>query len=223
MSSLCKRLSSSVVKKQLMAITGLLLCGFLVSHLIGNCLIYLGAEAFNSYAHALITNPLIYIAEAGLLAIFLTHIGLAIRLTIENKKARPVSYYMKTPTGRGATFASATMPYTGMTILVFLVFHILHFKFGPVYTASYNGVEMRDLYKLLIEYFQNPFAVAWYVIAMLALGLHVSHGFASAFQSIGFNHPKYNCALKCLSKLYAVVITLGFAALPIYCFLQGGN
>lgn len=215
--------TSSVMKKQAMGVTGLLLCGFLVSHLAGNCLIYFGPEAFNTYAHKLVTNPLIYIAEAILALIFLSHIALAARLTIENKMARPTSYYMRQATGRGSTLASSTMPITGIIILIFLVLHIIQFKFGAYYEATYDGVVMRDLYRLLIEYFSSPLAVAWYIFCMLALGLHVSHGFWSAFQSIGFNHPKYTPVLKLLAKLYALVITVGFSALPIYCYMQGGK
>ena len=218
-----KRVTSSIVKKQLMGVTGLLLCGFLLGHLAGNLLILVGPEAFNRYAHALITNPFIYVAEAGLAAIFLAHIGLAIRLTIENKIARGQGYYMKQATGSGATFASSTMPITGMIILLFLVFHIWHFKFGPYYTATYGGVEMRDLYKLLVEYFSNPLAVIWYLFCMVALGIHVSHGLWSATQSIGFNHPKYTPVIRIASKLYAVAMTVGFGLLPIYCYLQGGK
>lgn len=219
-----KTVQSSVMKKQIMGITGLLLCGFLVTHLLGNMLMFVDdGKAFNMYAHALITNPLIYVAEAILAAIFLSHIGLGIRLTMENKSARPEGYYMKQPTGRGETFASSTMPYTGLLILVFLVLHIIQFKFGPVYLVTYDGLEVRDLYRLLIEYFQSPIAVAWYIFCMIGLGIHLSHGFWSAFQSIGFNHPKYNCLLKMSAKLYALAITVGFSSLPIYCFMQGGN
>ncbi|EQC43894.1 succinate dehydrogenase cytochrome b subunit [Bacteriovorax sp. Seq25_V] len=214
-------LNSSVMKKQVMGITGLMLCGFLLSHLAGNCLIYVGSDAFNKYAHALITNPLIYVAEFILASIFLTHIGLALKLTIENKAARPQNYYIKQKTGRGATFASSTMPYTGIIILAFLVFHLINFKFGPVYTATVGGVEMRDLYKTVVEYFISPVNVAWYIFCMIALGIHVSHGFWSAFQSIGFNHPKYNCLIKCASKAFGVLVTLGYSALPIFCHLQG--
>jgi succinate dehydrogenase / fumarate reductase, cytochrome b subunit len=217
-----KHLSSSVVKKQIMGVTGLLLCGFLISHLIGNCLIYVSPQAFNTYAHALITNPLIYVAEVILASIFLTHIFLAFKLTLENKQARPEKYFIRQKTGRGATFASSTMPYTGVITLIFLVIHIMNFKFGAVYTATYDGVEMRDLAKLMFEYFSSPLNVGWYIFAMISLGIHVSHGFWSAFQSIGFNHPKYNCLIKGISTLYAVVITLGFSALPIYCYTQGG-
>jgi len=217
-----KHLSSSVVKKQIMGVTGLLLCGFLLSHLIGNCLIYVGPKAFNSYAHALITNPLIYVAEAVLAIIFLTHVGIAMRLTLENSQARPEKYFIRQKSGHGATFASSTMPYTGIIILIFLVLHIINFKFGPVYMATYDGVDMRDLHKLMIEYFANPLNVAWYIFAVIAVGIHVSHGFWSAFQSIGFSHPKYNGLLQGLSKAYALLITVGFSALPIWCFMQGG-
>jgi succinate dehydrogenase / fumarate reductase cytochrome b subunit len=216
-------LTSSVMKKQAMGVSGLMLCGFLVTHLAGNCLIYVGPEAFNTYAHKLVTNPAIYLAEAVLALIFLTHIGLAAKLTIENKIARPTNYYMRQATGRGSTLASSTMPITGLIILIFLVLHIIQFKFGPYYEATYDGVVMRDLYRLLIEYFSSPIAVAWYIFCMLALGLHVSHGFWSAFQSIGFNHPKYTPLLQLLSKLYAVAMTVGFSALPIYCYLQGAK
>ncbi|WP_127717399.1 succinate dehydrogenase cytochrome b subunit [Halobacteriovorax sp. HLS] len=222
-SSMLKYATSSVVKKQVMALTGLLLCGFLLTHLAGNCLMYVGPEAFNRYAHALITNPAIYLAEAILAAIFLTHIGLAAKLTIENRNARPQKYFVKQNTGRGATFASSTMPYTGLIILIFLIKHLIDFKFGPLHVVTYGGVEMRDIYKTVVDYFASPVSVIWYVFCMVALGIHVSHGFWSAFQSFGFWHPKYTCLLRCVSKIFAVIVTVGYSALPIYCYLQGGN
>lgn len=216
-------LSSSVIKKQIMAVTGLLLCGFLISHLLGNCLIYVGPEAFNTYAHTLITNPLIYVAEAGLAAIFFTHLFMAFRLTLENRAARPVKYYGKTNSENGATFASSTMVYTGFITLVFLVLHIIYIKYGAHYNVTYGETTMRDLYRLLLEEFSSPVTVIWYVFAVCSLGLHVSHGFWSAFQSIGFNHPKYNCTLRLASKAFGVLVAVGYSALPIYCFFQGGN
>lgn len=214
-------LSSSVMKKQIMGITGLMLCGFLITHLAGNFLIFVGPDAFNKYAYTLTSNPLIYVAEFILAAIFLTHLGLAIKLTMENKAARPQNYYIKQKTGRGATFASSTMPYTGLLILVFLVSHLLHFKFGPMHSAVVGGIEMRDIYKTVVDYFISPLNVAWYIFCMIALGIHVSHGFWSAFQSIGFNHPKYNCLVKFASKAFGVLVTIGYSALPIFCHLQG--
>jgi succinate dehydrogenase / fumarate reductase cytochrome b subunit len=222
----CKCMSffnSSVGKKQVLALTGLALCGFLVTHLAGNLLILCSAESFNTYAHKLITNPLLIPAEIVLASLFLSHIGLAIKLTVENKAARPVGYYVKTRSGRGATFASSTMPVTGMIVLVFMILHLIHFKFGPEYFATYNGIEMRDFHKLIMETFSKPGYVAWYVFAQICLGIHVSHGFSSAFQSLGINHPKYTPSLNCISKLYALAITVGFCLIPIWCYLKGGN
>lgn len=216
-------LGASVVKKQLMGLTGLLLCGFLVGHLTGNFLIFIGPEAFNTYGHLLITNPLIYVAEAGLGILFLAHIAMAVRLIIENNKARPVKYYMKQPTGRGATFASSTMPYTGALTFVFLVLHIIQFKYGPYYTIVHSGTEMRDLYRLVVEYYQSPVAVLWYVACMISLGIHVKHGFWSAFQSLGLHHVSYTPLLQKLSIGFAVFVAGGFASLPIYCYFMGGN
>lgn len=221
--SLVARCSTSVVKKVAMGITGLLLCGFLVSHLLGNFLIFVGADAFNLYAHTLTSNPLIYGAEAVLLLIFLVHLFMAIRLVIENKLARPTPYYVKKPTGRGATFASSTMPITGVIILVFLVLHLIQFKYGTYYESNVAGTVMRDLYKTVIEFFKQPLNVVWYVVAMAALSVHVSHGFWSAFQSIGFSHPKYTPCVNRFAKVFAVVVFLGYSALPIFCFLQGGQ
>jgi succinate dehydrogenase / fumarate reductase cytochrome b subunit len=221
MTWLCRFLNSSIMKKQLMALTGLLLIGFCLSHLLGNVLIVVSADAFNIYAHTLTSNPLIYVAEAGLAALFLAHLAIAIRLTVENKKARGSAYEMKTNSGQGSTFASSTMIYTGAIILVFLVLHILQFKFGPVYMTQIDGVEMRDLHKTVMEYFQGHLNTLWYVVAMICLGIHLSHGFSSAFQSLGLNHKKYNCALKCGGKLLAGFLAAGFSFLAIWAHVKG--
>ena len=114
--------AASIGKKQLMALTGFGLIGFTVTHLLGNFLILAGPDAFNLYAHTLVSNPLIYVAEAGLLGMFLGHIGLAVVLKLQNMSARPQAYHVKVKTGRGETFASSTMPYTGLIILIFLIF-----------------------------------------------------------------------------------------------------
>lgn len=220
---LCRFAQSSVIKKQVMAVTGLLLMGFLVSHMIGNYLLVVGPEAFNIYAHTLTSNPLIYVAEAGLAAIFFTHLAIATRLTLENKKARPVGYYMKENTGRGGTFASGTMIYTGMIIFIFMILHLLHFKFGSQYFVTYDGLEVRDLYKTVIEYFANPLHVGWYIIAMIATGVHLTHGFSSVFQSLGFFHKKYNCWIGLKGKIFAALISVGFSFLAVYCYFQGGQ
>ena len=216
-------LHTSVGKKQIMGVTGLLLCGFLFTHFLGNLTMFVGPDAFNKYSHALTSNPLIYLAEAGLALLFLSHIVMALKLTIENKAARPVQYYMRETSGRGSTFASSTMPYTGAVALIFLVIHILGLKFGTHYTTTVGGVEMRDIYKTTVEYFADPLHVLGYVVAVVALGIHVSHGFWSAFQSLGLNHPKYMPKIQIISKLFGLLVAVGFSSFPIFCYLQGGK
>jgi len=220
---MCRRFSASIIKKQVVAITGLFFVLFLAGHLAGNLLILVSPEAFNKYAHALVSNPAIYAIEAVMMILFLIHVGLALKLTRENRKARGQRYYLKTNTGRGSTFMSDTMPYTGILIFIFLVLHILKLKFGTHYDVTYDGMVIRDLYKTVIEYFRSPLNVAFYEAAMLVVGIHVSHGLWSSFQTFGINHPRYNDCLRKFSVIYAVVIAGGFMVLPIYCYLQGAN
>ena len=212
--------TSSIGKKQIMALTGFGLVGFTASHLLGTLLILLGPDAFNKYAYTLTSNPLIYVAEAGLLGMFLLHLFLAVVLKLENIAARPQNYYVKVKTGRGETFASSTMPYTGIILLIFVVIHLLNFKFGSNYPTTVDGVEMRDLYRTVVEYFANPLYVAWYVVAMIALGLHTSHGFQSVFQTWGFNHPKYTPVIQTASLAYGLFVGAGFSILAIFCHFQ---
>jgi succinate dehydrogenase / fumarate reductase cytochrome b subunit len=213
---------SSIGRKHLVAITGLLLCGFLLGHLSGNFLLLVGPDAFNFYAHKLVSlGGLLFIIEAGLAGVFLLHLYLAIRLNIENKKARGSKYMMKVRTGRGTTFMSATMPYTGLVLLAFIILHLQSLKFGTYYTTVVDGVEMRDLYRTTLEYFSHPLNTAWYVFAMICAGLHTAHGFSSAFQSLGLNHPKYYSKVKLVGYLYALVIGGGFALISIWAYMKG--
>lgn len=212
---------SSIGRKQLVAITGLLLCGFLVSHLSGNLLLLVSSDAFNLYAHKLASlGSLLYVIEGALTVIFAIHLGLAIKLTFENMKSRG-KYQMKTRTGRGTTIMSQTMPYTGLVLLVFIILHLKNLKFGSYYETTIDGVVMRDLTKTTMEYFSSVGAVIWYVVAMTCAALHTAHGFASAFQSMGWNHGKYFKNVKRLGYLYAIVIAGGFALLSIWCHLKG--
>jgi succinate dehydrogenase / fumarate reductase cytochrome b subunit len=211
---------SSIGRKQLVAITGLLLCGFLVTHLSGNFILLMGSDAFNLYGHKLASlGPLLYVAEVGLVAIFLLHLGLAIKLNLENMKSRG-KYSVKTKTGRGTTFMSQTMPYTGLVLLAFLISHLLNLKFGPYYTTNV-GVEMRDLYKVTMEHFSVLGNVIWYVVAMTCAAVHTAHGFASAFQSLGLNSGKYFPSVKRLGFIYAVAVGGGFAALAVWAYMKG--
>ena len=220
---MCTYLSSSVGRKQILGLSGLALCGFLLVHLIGNLSLMHSQEAFNTYAYKLTHLPIIVPMELGLMAVFLGHIFLALKLTWENKQARVDRYAVKVRSGRGATFASSTMPYTGLLILVFLILHLISFRFAHKTLITHNGIEMMDLYSLVVIYFHSPLTTAWYVFVHAALGLHVSHGFASCFQSLGFRHPRYSCYIEALSKLYGVIIFVGFSTIAIWAYTTGGH
>lgn len=202
-----------------MALTGLGLSLFVLTHMAGNLLIFFGPEKYNAYSHALISNPFIYVAEAGLVVLFLVHVALAIALTIENKRARGGRSYVTTSGAKGVSFASKTMIHQGLVLLVFTILHLITFKYGPDYRVSYDGVGMRDLHALVLEVFHQPIYVAWYVVCLILLGLHLSHGVWSAFQSLGVYHPRYTPLLKCFAVFYAAVVAAGFIAPPVYIFL----
>jgi succinate dehydrogenase / fumarate reductase cytochrome b subunit len=216
MSPVRRVLSSSIGTKLLIALTGLVLFLYLVLHLAGNLMIFAGAATFNEYGHKLASNkPLLYAAEVGLALLFLVHIYKAIVNYLANQRARPVGYAMKRWAGHTSrkSVASTTMIWTGMATLVFVVLHVRTFRFGTYYEAVEPGV--RDLYRLEAEIFGNPFWVAFYVVAMGLVGLHVRHGFSSAFQSLGIDHPRYTKRLLALGATLALIIGAGFALIPV--------
>ncbi len=189
MSWIARYASSSIGKKQIVAATGLGLVGFLVAHLAGNLLVLKddGGQAFNGYSHFLITHPLLYLAEGGLVALFSVHMGLAAKLTLENRAARgPVGYAVVRSRGGASrrSLASQTMKLSGALVAVFTVLHLLTFKWGPHYTIKYgDGVLMRDLATLVVEVFRKPAYLAWYLVCMVVLGLHLHHAIASVFET----------------------------------------
>jgi succinate dehydrogenase / fumarate reductase cytochrome b subunit len=213
-----KILASSLGKKYLTAVTGLLLVLFLVAHLAGNLTIYKDAESFNAYAHLLETNPLLPLAEAGLVVLFLVHIGLAVRVTLENRKARTSRYAVQADKGRKTT-ASATMIWTGLILLAFLLLHIWNFRIGklsdPGYAAAQATGEHYDLYTLVKRELQRPWLAWAYVLGMGALGFHLWHALRSVFQTLGASHPHLDAAWEKLRWL-AVVLALGFLSFPLY-------
>jgi succinate dehydrogenase / fumarate reductase cytochrome b subunit len=203
----------------LMGICGLIWTGFVFVHMAGNMLILVGAEAYNKYSHAIVSNKIVlYGAEIVLLLALIGHATLGILLTAENYKAAPKKYAMKASPQKRATLASQTMAIHGTIILFFIIYHLITFKYGAEYTVEYDGVVMRDLYKLIFEVFSQPAYVFGYVICLLLLGTHLSHGFGSVFQTLGLNHPKYNKLVKCGSYVYAAVVVAGFISQPIYVF-----
>lgn len=210
---LCSLLNSSIGKKIQVALAGLLLCGFLVTHLAGNLLLFVGEGTFNHYAETLENNPFLVPAEIVLVALFLVHIVLALKLRFENRAARPVPYADAESKG-GRTAGSSTMAITGTLVLAFLIIHIKTFKFGDA---------PKGLYDLVLRMFGNPLYSGFYVIAMGGLMLHLSHGFQSAFQTFGVNHPKYTPMIKRVGGIFAFVIAGGFAFIPIWAYVVGGD
>jgi succinate dehydrogenase / fumarate reductase, cytochrome b subunit len=213
-------LDSSVGKKYLMGVSGLIWAGFVFTHMLGNMLILVSSDLYNAYGHAIVSNkPLLYGAETVLILALITHVYCAITLTLKNRKARGHSY-AATPNGsKAAAFASQWMAVHGSIILVFIISHLITFKYGPEYQTTVNGVPMRDLAKLINEVFHQPGAVAWYLVALVLLGFHLTHGVRSIFQSFGLLHPAYQPLIKRAGVAYAVVVAAGFISQPLFVFL----
>jgi succinate dehydrogenase / fumarate reductase cytochrome b subunit len=216
-------LSSTVGSKLLVAVTGLSLVGFLVMHLIGNLLLYLGPDTFNHYSHKLISNPLVYPAEAGLVAIFVLHAWNTIRLTLASHHARPDAYAVKKRAGHTSrkTLASSTMIWSGLFLLVFIPIHIKTFKYGAYYEAAEPGV--RDLSRLVVEIFSRPGWVAFYVVGMIVVGLHLWHGAASTLQTLGADTPRVTPVIRRVGLALAIILAVGFISIPLWIFLAGGR
>jgi succinate dehydrogenase / fumarate reductase cytochrome b subunit len=206
-----------------MGVTGLVWSLFVLTHMMGNLLLFVGADAYNKYSHAIISNPMVYLAEAGLVLTLLMHVVSGVKLTLENRSARPQKYAMPTNGDKAARFQSKWMAFHGLLLLAFIITHIITFKYGPGlaegYVTTVGGVQMRDIHRLVVEVFHNPGALAWYALALVAVGLHLSHGFYSAFASLGIYHPKFTPCLSKFGYLYAVIVALGFLAPPVYVFL----
>ncbi len=214
-----KALSTSVGSKYLVALTGLSLVGFLTAHLAGNLLILLGPEKFNGYGHALISNPLVIPAELGLIGLLLLHIFKALRHVLLGRTARPQAYTRKVWAGAPSrkSWGSTTMLVSGIILLVFLVSHIATLKFGADYPSAEPGV--RDLYRLVVEVFHSPGIVAFYVVAMVVIGLHLRHGISSAFQSLGLMTPGWTASILAIGLWLSVILAGGFALIPVWVYL----
>jgi succinate dehydrogenase / fumarate reductase cytochrome b subunit len=209
---------SSVGTKLLIGTTGLLLFLYLVTHIAGNLMVLLGPDAFNGYADALESNPLIVPIEAALLLLFLVHAYKAIAMYLGNRKARPVRYARKRPAGHTSrkSFASSTMILSGLWLLVFVVSHVKAFRFG----AEYERAGIRDLYRIEFENFSNPLVVGFYLISMLVVGSHLWHGISSSLQSLGLDHPVWTPRVRAFGKVMAVLIAGGFMLIAIWVYVS---
>lgn len=215
-------LKTTIIKKVLMGATGLGLVIFVLVHMLGNLtFLFGGPDAFNSYSHKLISlGPLLYLIEAGLVLFFLVHAWSGIQVTLLNRRSRNVRYKSSGNAGgvskKGAS--SLSMIYTGVILFVFTVIHVRTFKYGPWYETTVDGVVMRDIFRLVAETFTNPLYAFGYAFVMVLLGLHLRHGFWSAFQSLGANHPRYSGAIYTAGAVIAVLLVVGFVLVPLYAF-----
>lgn len=212
-------LSTTTGSKILVALTGLAMVGFLVGHLAGNLLALLGPEQYNGYSHALISNPLLVPVEIGLIAILLMHMGSAVSVVVRGRQARPERYTRKRWAGGPSrkTVSSSSMIVTGLIILAFLLLHLNTFKYGPEYLDPSTG--FRDLHRLMVEVFQNPAYVIFYVICMVLVGMHLRHGLSSAFQSLGLMPGSWTGRILRAGAAVAVLMAAGFTLIPVYIYL----
>ncbi|NDC82714.1 succinate dehydrogenase [bacterium] len=211
-------LSSSIGRKQIVAVTGLFLTLFLIMHLSGNFLIYKGPDAYNAYAEFLEHLGTIKIlARVGLIVFFLTHITFTALLVIDNRKARGAQGYAVSNSVGKRSLATRLMPYTGTLVLAYLLFHLCDYTLADHESVRslVNGQNL-GLYGLVYNSFKNPLRVAFYVLGMIGIGLHLVHAVQSIVQTFGFNHPRYTPLVKKISFVVGVGVAVGFASIPFY-------
>lgn len=209
---------SSVGKKILTGITGLLLSLFVLGHMGGNINLFIGANAFNSYTKKLESlGVILYIIEIGLVSVFVIHAIIGISIYLKKRSARPEPYMKVGDAGGNSqkSVSSETMIWTGLIMFVFTILHLITFKYGPHYSTVVDGVEMRDLYRLVIEVFQSPSYAFGYVLVMILLGFHLRHGFWSAFQSLGLTNPRMKAVVYSLGIFISFLLAVGFLSMPL--------
>lgn len=205
---------TTIGKKILMALSGLGLFGFVIGHMAGNLQVFLGPEALNNYAtklHSL--GPLLWLARGGLLAMLLVHVVFAMQLVARSGAARTTNY--RSPHRGTTTFAALTMKWSGITLLLFLVYHLAHFTYPGVSMGAYETRPYTEVYTNVINGFSVPWVVGVYVLAMISLGMHLYHGAFSLFQTLGLTTPSRTETIKQGAQFVALTITLGNIAIPL--------
>jgi succinate dehydrogenase / fumarate reductase cytochrome b subunit len=221
---------SSLGKKYVMAVTGFLLFLFVIAHLIGNLQVFLGPEAINRYGHFLQSNyELVWPARIGLLILVGLHIWSAAKLSLENRAARPVAYAVYQPLS--STYASRTMLMSGLIVLAFVIYHLLHFTVmvqyinltGQNFVSFTDPQHRHDIFKMMVVGFSNGWVAAFYILGMALLCLHLSHGTSSMFQSMGWKNDAYRPFLDQAARVLAVLIFLGYTSIPVAILLGYGK
>ncbi len=203
---------SSIGKKVVMAVTGLLLFGFVVAHMAGNLQVYMGREAMNAYAvflREILHGAGLWIARGALLVAVALHIWSATSLTLQNRAARPIGYREREDLA--STYASRTMRWSGVILALFVVYHLMHFTFGN----AHPSFQEHDVYHNFIAGFRVVPASAFYVVAMLCLGLHMWHGVWSMLQTVGLSHPRYNYLRTAFATLITAAVVIGNISFPL--------
>ena len=212
------QLNSSIAKKQIVAVTGLVLVLFVIAHLAGNLFIYGGPRALNGYSRQLHSfGPLLLLARLGLLAAFLTHVVVTYFLVLENIKARgPKRYQVDAPP---LSWSQRLMPYSGAYLFLYVIWHIMDFALidqqGP---RSFINGHSYGLYGVVVNAFADPLQVLLYIIAMCFLGLHLAHGVESFIQTLGFKHARWANGLKSFSEYFALAMVIGYSSIPVYVY-----
>lgn len=220
---------STVGRKALAAVTGIMLMGFIVIHLAGNLTLFVPDEGalFNSYAHHLEKlGPLLYVAEIGLILAFLVHIVMAVGVRKGQLDARPERYavYASKKGPSKQTISSRSMLVTGILLLLFVPLHVWMFKYNQwqeMPRIDMGGEQVKDLYLVVLTSFKMPQKALAYVAVMLLLGLHLRHGFWSAFQSLGALAPKWVPAFYAAGLVIAILLAGGFILMPLYLWQFG--
>lgn len=218
-------LTSSIGRKLIMSLTGLFLITFLIVHLVGNFQLLAddGGIAFNSYAKFMTTNPVIKFVSFGLYFFILLHTVIGLMLWRKNKSAKGSKYAVSPKGQEGVTWASKNMALLGTLVFAFLLLHMGDFwwnmKTDNLSYIEIDGEQTKDLYTKVKASFSQTWIIAAYLLGLLALSFHLWHGFQSAFQTLGLNHPKYTPIIKGLGKLFSIVVPLAYAIIPIYFYL----
>jgi succinate dehydrogenase / fumarate reductase cytochrome b subunit len=210
---------TTIGKKYFMGISGLIWAGFVFGHMAGNMLMFVSKDHYNAYGHALTSGMVIYLIEAVLLATLLGHVFFGFLLTYQNRKAKGTRYAASSSGAKATSLSSKTMIFQGSIILVFVISHLITFKYGAFYETTVNGVVMRDLHRLLTEVFQQPGYVFWYVVSLVLLGIHLSHGVGSTVQSLGLKTENNQHWVQLASWIYGAVVAIGFLSQPISIYL----
>lgn len=225
-----KFVKSSIGAKIIMALTGVMLAGFVLGHMAGNLQIFLGPEPYNAYAHFLKSTPeLLWTARLGLLVAVTAHIASGVRLAALNRASRGTNYSDRRY--RRASVTSRTMVWTGLVVMSFIIYHLAHFTLGLTDPTHYGLIDPKgrhDAYSMFVYGFQNAYVSSAYIIAMVLLGFHLNHGVSSMFQTLGVNHPRINPILNKVGPLFAIAVVTGNCAMPLavllgYVQLPGGG